>query len=403
MENNKNIKSCSRSEIFEIFNSVFKNNFKEEDYSYLDWEKILKIRKNFCENIFNTNIPVEFYETSIANLMKINKTDLNNINSLSKKDVIKKFMIDFEKKYYPQNYSTDNWELIIQIRDAFLVEVENTSLYINLYHEYVNKLSNVEINKRKKIVKKNLYDLSSEELQIKFNDEFEEKYRSFSYTDEKWEEILSIYSTFNENINQTGFPLQLYSDSRYKLTQVEPIVKKETIGTKMASKIEDIAKFIGKVVSKTYNTVKFVFRIPLLNLSAVIITTFAHLILGTFIYSILPRFVNDFMFQSILSALLFVIFNVMLFLDQDDRDVLNNPAIQITKHCFTIPFYAAVFLIFTFLPEFPVLEEIFPMFYPQMWISAFTEEYVFSPMIALTINCLLSIAIYLFVRKKTEY
>ena len=82
---------------------------------------------------------------------------------------------------------------------------------------------------------------------------------------------------------------------------------------------------------------------------------------------------------------------------------LNNYKLEVVKFSCTIPFYAATFLIFTLLQEFPVLEELFPIFYPHMWLSSFTGEYVFSPMIALAINCLISILIYVIIRKKSEY
>ena len=57
--------------------------------------------------------------------------------------------------------------------------------------------------------------------------------------------IFWIYRKFNENINVTGFPLRLYSDTRYELSQVETRIKKESTGDKVASKLGDIANSIG--------------------------------------------------------------------------------------------------------------------------------------------------------------
>ena len=400
MDNDK-LYELSRLELQSLFNHEFNEKYQEDKYSVRDWQKINNIYKNFNDNLFNSNSPVDLYMNSIKNLESIAVLS-NNIRELSREDLMKKFNNDFEINYLPINYTPENWARLTQIKYNFNQNILNTILPFELYENSVNNLASVKIKKAEANFDKTLYDLSSEELQEKLNYEFNEKYKEFHYTEENWLKILEIYRKFNENINVTGFPLRLYSDTRYELSQVETRIKKESTGDKVASKLGDIANSIGKGISTTYKTVKFAFRVLVLNIASVIITIFAHLILGTFIYSILPRFVNDFMLQSIIAGLLFIIFNVMLFLDQDDKDILSDHKINILKHVLTIPFYCCIFLIFIKLNEYPILEELFPVFYPQMWLSAFTEEYVISPMLALAINCGLSVLIYLFLRKKTE-
>ena len=107
------------------------------------------------------------------------------------------------------------------------------------------------------------------------------------------------------------------------------------------------------------------------------------------------------MFKSILAGLLFIIFKSYILLDLDDNIEVDDKT-ELIKFIITIPFYALVFLIFLKLDQYPRLENIIPAFYPHMWMSNFTNEYVFSPMIALTINCLIPIAIYLIIKRKTN-
>ena len=72
------------------------------------------------------------------------------------------------------------------------------------------------------------------------------------------------------------------------------------------------------------------------------------------------------------------------------------------KFIITIPFYSLIFLIFHNLQNNTMLEELLPLFYPHMWLSVFTHEYVYSPMIALLINCMIPIGVFLLVKKKDE-
>ena len=402
--NDFNKSNYSRLELSEMFDREFKNNFKKENFSELIWNKILFIYNEFNENLYKTDKPYKLYCDSLSNLNDfLPENNEQDLYSNSRDELKEIFIKKFNNTYFAFNYSEENWNKILSLYDEFINEINSSIFPVELYQNIIMKLDTVTRKKEESYKNKLLYDYTAEEFKERFNKEFRDKYIEYNYTEENWEKVIELYNSFNEDILSTGYPFNLFTDTRYKLSQIESKFKNESIGKQVASKLGDIAATIAKGIKTGYNTVKFTFRILALNFASVAITMFIHLILGTFIYSILPRFVNDFMLQSIIGGLLFIVFNVMIFLDQDDKDVLNDPKIQIFKHACTIPFYAAIFLIFLMLPKYPVLEEIFPVFYPQMWISAFTEEYVFSPMIALTINCLLSIVIYLFVRKNTEY
>lgn len=249
---------------------------------------------------------------------------------------------------------------------------------------------------------KNLYDLSNEELKEKLNQDFIIKYSSVNYTTENWELMVSILDEFNKSILETGFPLALFNETRYKLSQVESLVKTKKADV-IFDKIWGVVEKIGKFTKTVYDSIKFAFSIFALSFASVVLTMFIHLILGTFIYSILPNFVTPMILKTVIASILFIVFRVMTFLDMDDKDVFNDHKKQILKYCLTIPFYACVFLIFLLMNELPVLEEFIPFFYPHMWLSSFTGEYVYSPMISLLINSLIAIAIYLIIRKKEEY
>lgn len=250
---------------------------------------------------------------------------------------------------------------------------------------------------------KNLYDYTSEELKIKMNEDFEKDYSKYYYSEENWIEINNILNEFNEMINQTGYPFALYNETKFKLAHVPSLKKDRPVAEKIFDNILNVFRKVGNTATAVWNTIKFTFSIFALTFSSVALTLFIHLILGTFIYGILPKQVTPLMLQSFISAILFIVFKVLLFLDKDDKDVQNNYKIEIVKFSLTIPFYCAVFCIFLLLEKIPVLEEIVPIFYPHMWLSAFTNEFVYSPMIALSINCLISIVIYLIIRKKYEY
>jgi len=409
MLNYKDFENYSRLELSEKFKNEFTSKYFEENYTKDNWEKLIQIYDKFMDEIFKTNSPAKLY---CEYLLKLEKIELINIEETSKEDLynlsreeLKDKFIKAFNNYNPTDYNKVNWDKILSIKEDFENNINSAIFPVELYYKTIDDINSISKKVEESYRDKLLYDYTAEEFKDRFNKEFNSKYIEYNYTDENWQKIIQIYEDFNNNILSTGYPFNLFTDSRFKLAQVEAkFVEKElSVGVQVASKLGDIAKYLGKSIKNIYNAIKFTFRIFALNFAATIITIFIHLILGTFIYSILPRFVNDFMLQSVIGGLLFIIFNVMIFLDQDDKDVFNEPKMQIFKHSCTIPFYAAIFLIFLLLPKYPVLEELFPVFYPQMWISAFTEEYVFSPMIALTINCTLSIIIYLFVKRRDEY
>lgn len=252
--------------------------------------------------------------------------------------------------------------------------------------------------------KRNLYDLSNEELKEKLDEEFNKYYNIKAYyNDENWVKLNLIKEEFDNKILETTFALSLYNETRYQLSKVEKIKKEPSKAEIVLDSIMNTLTIIGKGIATIYNSIKFAFVIFALSVASIIITIFLHLILGTFIYAILPRGVTPLMLQSIIAAILFIAFNVMIFIDKDDKDVLNNSKMEIFKYSCTIPFYASVFLIFTLMDKFPVLEEAFPLFYPHMWLSSFTNEFVISPMISLLVNCVISIIIYLIIKKKTDF
>jgi len=250
---------------------------------------------------------------------------------------------------------------------------------------------------------KNLYDYTSLELKEKLLKDFEKEYSKYDYTNDNWEKILSILEYFEENILQTGFPLALYNETKFKLAEVKSGKKPKMNADVVVEGVLNALAKVGKAIASIYDSIKFIFAIFGLSIASVVITIFIHLILGTFIYAILPKSVTPLMVQSIIAAILFIVFKIGTFLDKDDKNVLNNSFLETVKFGCTIPFYCAVFMIFTLLDEFPVLEELFPLFYPHMWLSSFTSEYVYSPMIALAINCLISIVVYWIIKKKTEF
>lgn len=249
---------------------------------------------------------------------------------------------------------------------------------------------------------KNLYDYTSDELLEKMKEDFEKDYSKYNYTEENWEELNNIVNEFYELIKQTSYPFALYNETKFKLAHIPSTKKEKSSADKIFDGIVLVFRKIGNAISIAWNTIKFVFSIFALTFSSVAITIFIHLILGIFIYGILPKQVTPLMVQSIIAAILFIVFKILIFLDKDDKDVQNNYKLEIVKFSLTIPFYSAVFLIFLLVDKIPQLQEIVPIFYPHMWLSAFTNEYVFSPMIALTINCLISIGVYLIIRKKYE-
>lgn len=248
---------------------------------------------------------------------------------------------------------------------------------------------------------KNTYDLTPEELQEKFMNYFNQKYSKFSYTEDDWNQIQELVNKFNEEILTTNFPLALYNETNYKISQFKKTNEESTAHKIFTNIIGTLGK-VGRAIGTFFNSIKFVFSILGLTIASVAITMFVHLLIGNFLYPILPDAISPLMIESILASIIFIGFKVWMFMAKEDQDILFDYKREIIKFVCTIPFYALIFLIFLKLDTFEFLENIKFLFYPHLWLSAFTGEFVFSPMIALTVNCLISIGIYLLIRKKTE-
>ncbi len=250
---------------------------------------------------------------------------------------------------------------------------------------------------------KNLYDYTSQELKDKMAHDFDKEYDKYYYKEEQWNELLKIIDEFNSTILETGFPHALFTETKYKLSQVPSIKKAPSSAEVIFDNIVSVITKVGKSIYFVFDTIKFVFSILGLTFASFAITMFLYLLTGSFIYGILPDFVTEIMLLSFVSSILFIVFKVLIFIDKDDRNVLNNPKAEVIKFACTIPFYCAIFFIFKNIDSIPALETVSKLFYPHLWLTSFTGDYVFSPMIALTVNCLLSIVIYLIIRKRSNY
>lgn len=248
---------------------------------------------------------------------------------------------------------------------------------------------------------KNIFDLSNEELQQKFIAEFNENYKKEDYDDENWKEILNVFENTKTKLLETNFALSTYHEALHNLT----IIKKKKDNSFSKIFLNSLATFFSKVghgVSTVYKSISFIFSIPALTFSSIVLTLFIHLFLGIFLYAILPDFITDFMVKSVLAAVIFIVLKTIILFGLADKDLLFDYKMYFVKFIITIPFYSLVFLIFHNLQNNAMLEELFPLFYPHMWLSVFTHEYVYSPMIALLINCMIPIGVFLLVQKKTE-
>ena len=236
---------------------------------------------------------------------------------------------------------------------------------------------------------KNLFELSNEELQQKFITDFNDNYKKEDYDDESWEEVLKVFENTKLKLLETNFAISIYHEALHNLA----VIKKK--------KNNSFSK-VGHCISSVYKSISFVFSIPALTFSSIILTLFIHLFLGIFLYTILPDFITDFMVKSILAGVIFVILKTIILFGLADKDLLFDYKMYFVKFIITIPFYSLIFLIFHNLQNNTMLEELFPLFYPHMWLSVFTHEYVYSPMIALLINCIIPIGVFLLVKKKDE-
>lgn len=245
---------------------------------------------------------------------------------------------------------------------------------------------------------KNLYDFSNEELKIKLNNDFSKDYSKVYYSEENWQSLNDILDDFNNNIMVTNFPLSLYNDTKYKLSQI-PNIKKESSSNKI---IDDIFNVIGKIgtsIKKAYNSSKFIFSILGLTIVSIVLGVFIHLILGTFIYTILPINITPEILKAFIAGIIFIILKVFLFLEKDNDNLLSDYKKDIIKFICTIPFYGIILYVFNLIP---FLNRYTSFIYPNLWLSVFTNEYIISPIICLIINCLLSVIIFLIIKKKTD-
>lgn len=248
---------------------------------------------------------------------------------------------------------------------------------------------------------KNLFELSNEELQQKFITDFNDNYKKEDYDDESWEEVLKVFENTKLKLLETNFAISIYHEALHNLA----VIKKKRNNSFSKVFINSLTNFFSKVghcISSVYKSISFVFSIPALTFSSIILTLFIHLFLGIFLYTILPDFITDFMVKSILAGVIFVILKTIILFGLADKDLLFDYKMYFVKFIITIPFYSLIFLIFHNLQNNTILEELLPLFYPHMWLSVFTHEYVYSPMIALLINCMIPIGVFLLVKKKDE-
>lgn len=250
------------------------------------------------------------------------------------------------------------------------------------------------------MIEKTIFDLSNEELLEKFNNEFKSKYLESNYSEENWKKLNDIYNEAKLKLEQTNFAISTYNEAMYNLSLVES-KKKEKAGTHFLNSLGVFFTKVGSGIATVYKSISFIFSIPALTFSSIVLTLFIHLFLGIFLYAILPNFINDFMVKSILAGIIFIVLKLILIFGMDDN-ILFDYKKYFTKFIITIPFYSMVFLIFNNIQSNASLEKYLPFFYPHMWLSIFTNEYVFSPMIALLINCLIPIGLFMLIKKRNE-
>lgn len=246
---------------------------------------------------------------------------------------------------------------------------------------------------------KNVYELNNDELMERFEEEFKKNYNKYDYDESSWDEILKLYENAKKSFIETNFKISLYHETFHKMSLIKKKERKENVF------INSLVSFFSKVgnrVLTVYKATNFIFSIPALTFASIIFTLFIHLFLGIFLYAILPSFIDDFMVKSIMACIIFIILKLVILFGLVDSNLLFNYKSYIIKFLITIPFYALIFLIFMNIESHPVLEEFKVLFYPHMWLSIFTGEYVFSPMIALLINCLIPVIIFLFIQRKYE-
>lgn len=247
---------------------------------------------------------------------------------------------------------------------------------------------------------KTIYELSNEELIERFNSEFNKKYYPSIYSEENWLKVQEIYEEAKTKMIDTNFALSIYNDAFYKLSQIEKKTEHYESSKKIMANIKETLSYMGNGFVNIYNKTKFLFSIPALTIGSFILTTFIHLIIGLFIYTILPEFIDEMMVKAIIAGIIFMGLKLTIMFNLTDDNILFDIKTYIVKQISTIPIYALVFLIFINYEQSSFLQNLIPLFYSHMWLSAFTHEYVISPMIALVINCLVPIIIFYIINKK---
>ncbi len=247
---------------------------------------------------------------------------------------------------------------------------------------------------------KTIHELSNEELIERFDKEFSKKYYASKYSEENWLLVQEIYDDAKEKMKDSSFALSIYNDAFYKMGQIEFKKERYESSNRIMDNIKDTLSKVGEGFVNVYDKTKFLFSIPALTIASFILTSFIHLILGIFIYTILPEFIDEMMIKTIIAGIIFIVLKLIIMFSLSDDSILFDFKKYIIKQICTIPIYALVFLIFINYEKSGFIQMIMSIFYSHMWLSAFTHEYVISPMIALIINCLLPIGIYYLINKK---
>lgn len=246
---------------------------------------------------------------------------------------------------------------------------------------------------------KNLYDFSNEELKEKFNKDFIKTYSKVYYNDDNWELMNKIVNDFNDNILNTNFPLALYNETKYKLAQIPSTKKEQALSQKILDNIINVFGKVGNSISTFFSSTSFIFSILGLTVVSIVASLLINLLFINFLYSILPSAFTSTAVKSFVSAIIFISLKIYLLLEKNDRDILYDYKTDLIKFVCTIPFYGLILYLFNIIPFLqPFSYEI----YPFLWLSFFTNEYIISSIISLIINCLLSIIIFLLIRKKSE-
>lgn len=248
---------------------------------------------------------------------------------------------------------------------------------------------------------KPIYDYSNKELLNKFNNDFITNYNKNDYLEEEWEKIEDIYNEAQEAIIVSQIPLSTYRELCFKLQSIKKNEKKYISSVVIKRKLGKIFSSVSTVISKFFIKTSFIFIILLFTIFSNLLAFFLELLLGTFIYSILPSFVDSFHVRTILSAIIFIGVSFIYMKNTFDNNLASDKFKIIFKFVILVPIYSLIFLIFKNIDEIYILENFLPLFYPHLWISLLTKEYVISPAISLALNCIIS-SLMLFIYARGE-